>query len=71
MTASYGSGEATIAPSTVVNVAASNVRPVPAPIARIRFDLSWTPQNALSLKEGRPGKEFVLTDFPGQLTDRA
>ena len=68
MTASYGSGEMTIAPSTVGNVAVSNVRPVPALIPRIRFDLSWTLHHALSLEEGHPGKEFVLTDFPGQLT---
>ena len=68
MTASYGSGEMTIAPSTVGRVAVSNVRPVPALIPRIRFDLSWTLHHALSLEEGHPGKEFVLTDFPGQLT---
>ena len=40
MTASYGSGEVTIAPSTVGNVAVATVRPVPALIPRIRFDLS-------------------------------
>ncbi len=68
MTASYGSGEVTIALSTVGNVAVSNVRPVPALIPRIRFDLSWTLHHALSLEEGHPGEEFVLTDFPGQLT---
>ena len=68
MTASYGSGEVTIARSTVGNVAVSNVRPVPALIPRIRFDLSWTLHHVLSLQEGPPGKDFVLTDFPGQLT---
>lgn len=68
MTASYGSGEVTIAPSTVGNVAVSNVRAVPALIPRIRFDLSWTLQNVLPLGKSPPGSEFIVTDFPGQLT---
>ena len=68
MTASYGSGEVTIAPSTVGNVAVSNVRAIPALIPRIRFDLSWTLQNLVPLGKSPPGSEFILTDFPGQLT---
>jgi len=68
MTASYGSGEVTIAPSTVGNVAVSNVRAVPALIPRLRFDLSWTLQNVVPLGKSPPGSEFIVTDFPGQLT---
>ena len=68
MTASYGSGDVTIAPSRVGNVAVSNVSPVPALIPRIRFDLSWTLQHRRGLGEGPPGTDFILTDFPGELT---
>ena len=68
MTASYGSGDVSIVPSTVGNVAVSNVRPVPALIPRIRFDLSWTLQHLRRLGEDPPGTGFILTDFPGQLT---
>ncbi len=68
MTASYGSGDVSIAPSTVGNVAVSNVRAVRALIPRIRFDLSWTLNHAFTLEEGHPGKQFILTDFPGELT---
>lgn len=65
MTSSYGSGDVSITTSTVGNIAVSHVRPVPALIPRIRFDLSWTLHHALSLEQGHPGKEFILTDFPG------
>ena len=68
MTGSYGSGLVTIDNFMVGNVAVSGVRPVPALIPRIRFDLSWTLQHVLPLGEGQPGKEFILTDFPGKLT---
>ncbi len=68
MTASYGSGDVSITPSTVGNVAVSNVRAVPALIPRIRFDLSWTLHNAFTLEEGHRGKQFILTDFRGELT---
>ena len=68
MTASYGSGDVTIAPNTVGNVAVSNVRPIPALTPRIGFDLSWTLQHQLRMGEGPPGRPFVLTDFPGELT---
>ena len=68
MTISYGSGPVTIAPSTVGNVAVSAVRPVPALIPRICVDLSWTLQHLLPLEEGHPWREFILTDFPGELT---
>lgn len=68
MTGSYGSEQVTIEASMVGNVAVSNVRPVPALIPRIRFDLSWTLQHQLRLGEGPPGTAFVLTDFPGELT---
>ena len=68
MTASYGSGDVTIAPSRVGNVAVSNVRPVPALTPRIGFDLSWTLQHQHRLGEVPPVREFILTDFPGELT---
>ena len=68
MTASYGSREVAIASSTVGNVAVSNVRAVPALIPRIRFDLSWTLHNLVPLGKSPPGSEFIVTDFPGQLT---
>ena len=68
MTASYGSGRVKIEASMVGNVAVTGVRAVPALIPRIRFDLSWTLGHLLRLGEGHPGKEFALTDFPGELT---
>ncbi len=68
MTVTYGSGDVTIAPSRVGNVTVSNVRPVPALVPRIHFDLSWTLQHQRRLGEGSPGTQFILTDFPGELT---
>ena len=68
MTGSYGSGLVIIENFMVGNVAVSNVRPVPALIPRIRFDLSWTLQHLLPQGEGHPGRPFILTDFPGELT---
>ena len=68
MTASYGSGGVTIGASTVGTVAVTSVRPVPALVPRIRFELAWTLGHLLRLEEDPPGSEFILTDFRGELT---
>ena len=46
MASSYGSERLTIEATMVGNVAVSNVRPVPALVPRIRFDLSSTRSRA-------------------------
>ena len=67
MAVGYGDGRVLIGATMVGRVAVTMVTAVPALTPRIRLDLAWTLGHVAGLGEGTPPKDYLLTDFGGDL----